>query len=171
MEQGKLDSRNSIALQTQQHRVGLKGQAEENLAGEREDPVVPGVSAHPEEGKVAASKDREPDIDLDAEEDEEAALKALLGIEDAEEEVKTTKKIWNATSRRRGAFRRGLVRCVMLMHEAFLRKLGAADFDPLREGSWHEGFPIADLPISAVLKATEDAGKQLDQFEQSGRIK
>lgn len=109
--------------------------------------------------------------EIEDEDDDDAPI--VIGLEEAEEEAKATKKIWNATSRRRGAFRRGLVRCVMVKHEAYLKGLGPdfQEFDPLKEGQWHPGFPIASLSLADVLKAAEEAAEQLASAEQSGRVK
>ena len=111
--------------------------------------------------------------DAEGFEDEDNDNSIVVGLEEAEEEAKASKKIWNATSRRRGAFRRGLVRCVMLLHEAHLKRLGPdfQDYDPLREGQWHAGFPVATLTLADILKAAEEAAEQLANAEQSGRVK
>ena len=113
------------------------------------------------------------DVGVEDLEDEDDDSPIVVGMEEAEEEAKATKKIWNATSRRRGAFRRGLVRCVMVMHEAHLTKLGPdfQDYDPLKEGQWHAGFSVASLTLADVLRAAEKAAEQLAGAEQSGRIK
>lgn len=133
---------------------------------------VNGVS---QEGAESAeeSKDSEGVTDLEEEEDKGIEGGVLMGLEEAEQEMKITKKIWNATSRRRGAFRRGLIRCVMLKHEAFLRSIGpeAAEFDSLKEGRWHEKFPVSSLSLAGLLKAAEEASEQLAESEASGRIK
>ena len=126
----------------------------------------------PQEDTVMTKEQRDAD-DVQDEEDEDTDGPIFVSMEEAEEEAKATKKIWNATSRRRGAFRRGLVRCVMVMHEAFLKRLGAdyQDYDPLKEGQWHADFPVASLSMAEVLKAAEDASEQLASAEQSGRVK
>ncbi len=134
-----------------------KGRAQQERRGETE-----------EEAATRISEEQEGEED-----DEDMEAPIVIGLEEAEEEAKATKKIWNATSRRRGAFRRGLVRCVMVMHEAFLKQLGPdyQDFDPLKEGQWQAGFSVASLSLAEVLKAAEEAAEQLASAEQSGRVK
>ena len=97
----------------------------------------------------------------------------VLEEEEGEEDPRTSKKIWNATSRRRGAFQRGLVRCVMLAHDAYIHRVGG-DWDtedPLREGQWHKHFPLDTLSMTTVLKMAEEAAEHLAIAEQSGRVK
>lgn len=96
----------------------------------------------------------------------------ILDISSAED-PKTNQKIWNATSRRRGAFRRGLVRCVMLAHDAYLQRRGGeeSNWDPLLEGKWHKDFPLASLSTGEALEMAEEAAAQLALAEQSGRVK
>ena len=100
---------------------------------------------------------------------QEAAAGGKQSVSHSEEEEgeggeqQRERGIRNATTRRRGAFRRGLVRCVMLMHDTFMADRGAqADHSggapPTAAGerSDHGGSPVSSP--AATGKQVHSAG-------------
>jgi hypothetical protein len=88
------------------------------------------------------------------------------------------RKVCNATARRRGAFRRGLVRCVMLVQDDFIKtaeQKGGHDmgggYDALKEGSWHPGFWAAVPDQEAIMAAATRAAAELSLAEKTGNIR
>ena len=155
------------------HSVGLIARAMSQGMSTKPSLTAADSSAKAEQETEPMTEEAEDTIDVDDLNVSEGDRGLGISLQESEEDAKSSKKIWNATARRRGAFRRGLVRCVMLKHEAYLKSLGqqSQEHDPLKEGRWHEKFPVASLSLAGLLKAAQEAAEQLADSEKSGRIK
>lgn len=95
--------------------------------------------------------------------------------EEEQEQDTAAKRVCNATARRRGAFRRGLIRCVVLVQDAFLKEAGkeggGGGYDALKEGRWHPGFWAAVPGQGEILAAAGKSAAELNLAEKTGNIR